>query len=257
MGVPGCEPGAAGPEAEPSGRGVEFLDSRRTSEEDISPVRGVSMLDRPLRGVDLLIVGLRTRPMAAGGITISVSRLFSRDPSIESRTPLVLLSLRLSRSVFSPLTAPVRANPLLELLPEAAESGFSLELVALEILSTREVRTGDGSRPRLSSVSTQSAGVGGTGPNADTPLGGGRRVGGDMIGSLPLFGLDTLCDLEPGGGGPGGGGGRGMPGSHRTCEADLDLAEVGVAIAPVEAALREAGATFCGSSESDGLGGGI
>lgn len=33
------------------------------------------------------------------------------------------------------------------------------------------------------SSSTQFAGVGGTGPNAVTPLGGGRLVGGDSMGS--------------------------------------------------------------------------
>lgn len=32
-----------------------------------------------------------------------------------------------------------------------------------------------------------------------------------------------------------------MPGSHRDCELDLERAEVGVSIAPAEAARREAG----------------
>lgn len=38
----------------------------------------------------------------------------------------------------------------------------------------------------MRSSSTQLAGVGGTGPNAVTPLGGGRLVGGDATASLPL-----------------------------------------------------------------------
>lgn len=90
-------------------------------------------------------------------------------------------------------------------------------------------------------MSTQSAGVGGTGPSEETPLGGGRRVGGDMMGTVALSMLCTLCDLDPGGGGPGGGGGSGMPGSHCDCDVDRDRAEVGVSMAPVEAALRDAG----------------
>lgn len=44
----------------------------------------------------------------------------------------------------------------------------------------------------LASVSTQSAGVGGTGPSDVTPLGGGRRVGGEMIGTTFLSTLWTL-----------------------------------------------------------------
>lgn len=92
------------------------------------------------------------------------------------------------------------------------------------------------------SSSFQLAGVGGTGPSAATPLGGGLLVGGDVSGSLPLLGLVTLCDLEPGGG-PGGGGGTGMLGSHLICEADLDLALVGVPpMEPVDCARRDAGA---------------
>lgn len=105
--------------------------------------------------------------------------------------------------------------------------------------------------------SRQSAGVGGTGPRAVTPLGGGRRVGGERIGSLPLFGRDVLWDRIAGGGGPGGGGGTGMPGSHLTCEADLDRAEVGVAIAPVEAALRAEGGILGDNIGSSTLCGGI
>ncbi len=64
-----------------------------------------------------------------------------------------------------------------------------------------------------------------------------------MMGTLFLSMLCTLCDLELDGGGPGGGGGRGMPGSHRVCDVDRERAEVGVSIAPVEAARRADGGT--------------
>lgn len=85
--------------------------------------------------------------------------------------------------------------------------------------------------------------MGGTGPKAVTPVGGGRLVGGETTGSLPLetkF-LFTLCDRDCEGGGPGGGGGIGMAGSQRDCDADLDRADVGVSRAPVEAARRAPG----------------
>lgn len=62
-----------------------------------------------------------------------------------------------------------------------------------------------------------------------------------MMGTVVRSMLWTLCDLAPAGGGPGGGGGRGMPGSHLVCESDLERAEVGVSMAPAEAALRAAG----------------
>ena len=79
-------------------------------------------------------------------------------------------------------------------------------------------------------------GVGGTGPNDD--IGPGLRVGGDNTRSAVRV---MLCDLDCGGGGPGGGGGSGIPGSHldddEPCERDDD----GVLIAPVDAALLEAG----------------
>lgn len=51
------------------------------------------------------------------------------------------------------------------------------------------------------------------------------------------------------GGGPGGGGGKGIPGSHRLCDAERDLAEVGVSIALVETARLEFGGIM-GSSMS-------
>jgi len=50
-----------------------------------------------------------------------------------------------------------------------------------------------------------------------------------------------LCDLEDGGGGPGGGGGSGIPGSHLDVDEPRERDEEGVLIAPVDAALREAG----------------
>ena len=61
----------------------------------------------------------------------------------------------------------------------------------------------------------------------------------------------TLCDRA--GGGPGGGGGTGIPGSHLDCEVDLDRADVGVEIAPAEAARRAAGATWFSKTIESGL----
>lgn len=49
-----------------------------------------------------------------------------------------------------------------------------------------------------------------------------------------------LWDLDAGGG-PGGGGGSGIPGSHRGVDEPRDLEDDGVLIAPVDAALRDAG----------------
>ena len=65
-----------------------------------------------------------------------------------------------------------------------------------------------------------------------------------------------LWDLDCGGG-PGGGGGSGIPGSHRVEDDPRERDDEGVLIAPVEAALREAGgrdSSFDGpsSSEEDG-----
>ena len=57
-------------------------------------------------------------------------------------------------------------------------------------------------------------------------------------------GLLRLWERADGGGGPGGGGGRGIPGSHRDWLGErLAEREAGPfsPIAPVEAALREAG----------------
>jgi len=97
------------------------------------------------------------------------------------------------------------------------------------------------SGPGMASPSLQFAGVGGTGPRAETPLGGGRLVGGETIGSLPEDTRWTLWDRMADGGGPGGGGGKGIEGSHLTWDDERDLAEVGVDGAGVDAALRAPG----------------
>lgn len=218
-----------------------------------------------------MIVNLLVKPLDDDGITISESGSALIDASMESLTPLVRLSFRRSRSVFSPLMALALVKPPAGLAPDAdadvdvdadavadadadmepdviAESGPGLELVMLEVSAALSL---GGDLPLwLVSLSIQSAGVGGTGPKVVTPLGGALRVGGETMGSDPDDRWE-LCERLDDGGGPGGGGGSGMPGSHRTCDEDRDLAEVGVAMAPVEAARRVAGGTPC---ESSGLG---
>lgn len=65
----------------------------------------------------------------------------------------------------------------------------------------------------------------------------------------------TLCDLDEEGGGPGGGGGIGMPGAHLVNEGARDRADVGVSMAPAEAALRAAGGPYwrpCGACSAVG-----
>src|SRR6187402_32716 len=99
------------------------------------------------------------------------------------------------------------------------------------------------------SSSTQPAGVGGTGPSVDMVP--GLLVGGETTRSVDRV---MLCDLEVGGGGPGGGGGSGIPGSHLVVEDPRDRDDDGVLIAPVDAALREAGgldSASCGPSSSE------
>lgn len=195
------------------------------------------------------MVILRVKP-EPDGMTISDKVCASMDASIEWRAlPLVLLSFRRSWSVFSPRRARARAKPPAELTVDAVDSGCALELSRLESSLTNDVRFGD-SLLRWSSASIQSAGVGGTGPRAATPPGGGRLVGGDVTGSLPPPTLLTLCERLAAGGGPGGGGGRGMPGSHRKWDEDRDLADVGVPIAGVDTALLEEGGRVCDESES-------
>lgn len=63
-----------------------------------------------------------------------------------------------------------------------------------------------------------------------------------------------LCDLDAGGGGPGGGGGNGIPGAHLFVDEPRERDDEGVLIAPVDAALREAGglgSACCEPSSSD------
>jgi hypothetical protein len=104
------------------------------------------------------------------------------------------------------------------------------------------------------SLSTHPAGVGGTGPSDVTPLGGGRRVGGEITGVVLRSTLWTLSDRKLEGGGPGGGGGSGMPGSHLVCDVDRDRLVVGVSMAPVEAARRAAGGPGKGPVEGPATG---
>lgn len=191
-------------------RGVEPLASLLASEEaTVSPVCGVSIqpADRwppPLRGVPRLMVNLRLRPPELDGMTISDSGCAPSDASMESCTPcLVRLSLRRCSSVFSPRTARARASPPAELAWEVAIDTADSGSLATEVTAGDCDLGGSGS-------SVQLAGVGGTGPKAVTPLGGGRLVGGDIMGAPFSPALDTLCDREDGGGGPGGGGGRGI-----------------------------------------------
>lgn len=77
----------------------------------------------------------------------------------------------------------------LELADDTADSAFALELPMLDVSVPWDVPVpllGDSAFCGWSiGSSVQFAGVGGTGPRAVTPLGGGRRVGGDTIGSLP------------------------------------------------------------------------
>lgn len=116
---------------------------------------------------------------------------------------------------------------------------------ALEVSMVR-LRSGD--LPLLDSASSvQFAGVGGTGPSAlNSAL--GRLVGGDTIGSVER---DILCDLDDGGG-PGGGPGSCMPGVHLDVEDPRERDVDGVLMAPVDAALRDAGGRCEPSSSDDG-----
>lgn len=190
--------------------------------------------DLPLLGVDFVIVGLLASPPLAGttiseGVIASAQGLFE----VSSWIFLVLLSVLLSRILFgSPLTCCERIKPD-ELEPELDESAIVLELT----LEVSIVNPKFGDLPRIvTSSSTQPAGVGGIGPKVDS--GPGLRVGGEITRSVaPVM----LCDLEFAGGGPGGGGGSGIPGSHLVLEDPRDCEEDDVLIAPVEAALREAG----------------
>ena len=174
--------------AEPSARGVR--DSWPLSCD--SPVLGVSLV-LPVRGVPRLMVKRRCSPPDGPGITISERGCGFAELSIEPRVPaLVLLSLLRSIRVFSPLTAGLLVNPPDGLAKDSPDSGWGLT-VALPALGVSAACAAGGSRngvccrvgPGMLSPSLQLAGVGGTGPKAAIPPGGGLRVGGDMIGSLP------------------------------------------------------------------------
>lgn len=193
------------------------------------------------------MVRRRCRPDAPG-MTMSERGCGPPEASIEPRdVPLVRLSLLRSSSVFSPRTAGLLVKPpeLDEDVPDSG-GGPALELPMLDVSTPCAAATLEGREPGagpgMLSPSLQFAGVGGTGPSAETPLGGGLRVGGDTIGSLPDGIRWTLCDLAADGGGPGGGGGTGMEGSHRTWDEDRDRADVGVETAGVETARRAPGA---------------
>ena len=127
----------------------------------------------------------------------------------------------------------------------------ALELAMLPASLTSETGGGDWPRGWAEALSTQSAGVGGTGPRAATPSGGGRLVGGEVMGALSQ-GLLALCDCdrEADGGGPGGGGGRGIVVPQRTCEEDRERAEVGVVTAGLDTARLAEGGMDCEASES-------
>lgn len=194
-----------------------------------------------------MIVGLRPSTvigtMISDGVMASAHGLF--ECSSTALALPVLLSLLLSRMLLgSPRTARVLARPD-ELLPDVDSlGGGEKAVVDVSIVSPR---FGDLPRDARSS-STQPAGVGGTGPRVDIDIFWGRRVGGEVMGSGARL---MLCDLEEAcGGGPGGGGGRGIPGSHLVVEDPRDRDVEGVLIAPVDAALLEAGglAVITGSS---------
>lgn len=224
---------------------MEFLESGSSVASSI--IRLV-----PLRGVFLCT---ETRRAILGPCGTRISDKGSTPTTEAPRLCRVRLSLRRSRRVFSPRTAPARVNPA-ELEPEADSSVVCVleAALALSVSIVNPAAAGVlGRTPGVSS--TQLAGVGGTGPRAAIPLGGGRRVGGAIVGAGFTVRF-KLCEREPGpgGGGPGGGGGRGIPGSHLVCEADRDRAEVGVSIALVETARREFGGSGSVSDRSRGRG---
>lgn len=151
------------------------------------------MVCRPaLRGVDLVIVR-RLERVVAFGTTIFANGCTA--PSSEFLDGRVLLSARLCMMVLlSCRTARVLAKPP-ELDPEVADSSRIVLAPCIAGGSTVEVsirRAGDrplsgGPPPLCPSSSTQPAGVGGTGPSAATPSGGGRRVGGEAFGAGAWF----------------------------------------------------------------------
>ena len=166
--------------------GVEFLESMFSS-----PDSSRTFLP-PLRGVPRCTENRRDTLDPCG--TMISER--GCAPALESsRLCRVRLSVRLSRNDFSPRTAPVLFNPPPAELDPDDESGWT-EVPLLSTLDVSIVRPGGlGDLVVLwcSTLSFQLAGVGGTGPSAATPLGGGRLVGGDTIGSVVLL---RLCDLD-------------------------------------------------------------
>lgn len=224
--------------AELGARGVEFRDSYAPID---SPVRGPSTAGcfPALRGPDLFSVRRRWRPFEGPGTT-----MLDIPPCVIESIDVcrVRLSVRRCRIVLSWRTAPARLR--LPVLPaDASGSGTSSDAQAVSVSIVRPDDAAAACRVCCTSESTQSAGVGGTGPSDVTPLGGLRRVGGEMMGTVLRSMLCTLCDLEPDGGGPGGGGGNGIPGAQRVCDAERERSEFGVSMAPVETARREFGGT--------------
>jgi hypothetical protein len=178
------------------------------------------------------------------GVIVSAQGLF--EGSSDTILLPARLSLRLSLMLFgSPLTALFLANPE-ELEPEFDSAPAAVLELILDV-SMVSPRFGDLPLPAIFS-STQPAGVGGTGPKVD--IRGGLLVGGDVIRSDERV---MLWDLDCGGG-PGGGGGNGMPGSHLVVEEFLEREDVGVLIAPVDTARREAGGLDSTCSASFSLG---
>lgn len=208
------------------------------------------MVRPPLLGVDLVIVRLRESVVALG-TTMSASCIGWAEGSSDEPGSRVRLSARRWTMVLSCRTAPARERVTAD--ARSTEEFGSAPRTAATALAVSMLRLAG--RPLaevafelllllllLLAWDSQSAGVGGTGPKVEPLLlGGGRLVGGDAIGSLDLLMSWTLCDRDAAGGGPGGGGGRGIPGSHLVWEADRDLAEVGVSIAPVDTARRAPG----------------
>jgi hypothetical protein len=153
------------------------------------------------------MVNRRCSPPDGPGITISERGCGFAEASIEPRVvPRVLLSLLLSSKVcaLSPLTAGLLVKPPAG-LAEALDSGSGLAiglsgcgasvactaiLFGVCILFGGSVLFGGSCScepgPGMLSPSLQFAGVSGTGPKAAIPPGGGRRVGGDTIGSFPV-----------------------------------------------------------------------
>ena len=175
--------------AEPSGRGVECRESW-SAEAGESKARG-----SPLRGVVLLICVLRDSVFAPGTM-ISVIEIPWAARSMELRVLRVRLSARRWTMVLSWRTARARARPA----EGVAAVGPMSSLVFCELLTLAVSSVSAGvplpSAFGCASWSTQFAGVGGTGPNAATPVGGGRLVGGETTGVTVSLALLTLCDLD-------------------------------------------------------------